>query len=282
MKLRAPLAAGAAALLRAASASFAGTNAVVAPGGNEHGVEGPERNAPAAALAEKTFAAGGGIYQVTIDSSQSLEMSAWADEKLAPVAQEWYPKIIKLLPSEGFEAPAKVSIVFRKGMGGTPAATDGNRISCNSAWFKDNLQGEAIGAVVHEMVHVVQQYGRMRHSNPDATRAPGWLTEGIADYIRWFKYEPQAHGADLIWMRPQRNLSLRYDASYRISANFLDWASEKYAKDLVRKLNVSLREGNYTKDQWKELTGHTVQELGEEWKKDLEEKLAAKEAGTQP
>jgi hypothetical protein len=25
---------------------------------------------------------------------------------------------------------------------------------------------------------------------------PGWLVEGIPDYIRWFQYEPQSHGAD--------------------------------------------------------------------------------------
>ena len=68
----------------------------------------------------------------------------------------------------------------------------------NKKWFRANLQGEAIGSVVHELVHVVQEYGRARRENPEATRSPGWLVEGLADYIRWFLYEPQSHGADLV------------------------------------------------------------------------------------
>ena len=41
---------------------------------------------------------------------------------------------------------------------------------------------------MHELVHVVQQYRR---------RPPGWLVEGIPDYIRWYLYEPQSRGAEI-------------------------------------------------------------------------------------
>ena len=77
------------------------------------------------------------------------------------------------------------------------AATGGTRVTCAAEWFRRNLEGEAKGAVVHELVHVVQQYGRARRNNPDATRPPGWLVEGIPDYIRWFLYEPQSRGAEI-------------------------------------------------------------------------------------
>lgn len=186
--------------------------------------------------------------------------------------QVWYPKIVELLPSEGYEAPARVTIRFREGMGGTPAAAGGNRIQCNAGWFRRNLKGEAVGAVVHEMVHVVQQYGRARRNNPEATRTPGWLVEGIPDYIRWFLYEPHTKGAEIT----ARNVArARYDGNYRITGNFLNWVTEKYDWEIVKKLNAAAREARYQEELWKNWTGRTVQELGAEWKAEVEAKVAA-------
>ncbi len=45
--------------------------------------------------------------------------------------------------------------------------------------------------------------------------------------------------------------------------------TDKYDKELVRKLNALLRQGKYKEDIFKELTGKTVQELGDEWKTSL-------------
>ena len=224
----------------------------------------------------KTFEAEGGKYQITIDSSAAPDLTEWAEKVLAPIAQEWYPRIVKMLPSEGYEAPTRVTIRFREGMGGTPASAGGGGINCNIDWFRRNLKGEARGSVVHEMVHVVQQYGRARRNNPNAARNPGWLVEGIADYIRWFLYEPETKGAEIT----QRNISrARYDASYRITGNFLNWVTGKYDKEIVRKLNAAAREGRYGEELWKEHTSKTVQELGDEWRKLVEEKVAVGSSG---
>ena len=38
--------------------------------------------------------------------------------------------------------------------------------------------------MVHETVHCVQQYRTRNNAH--------WLVEGIADYIRFFKYEPSS------------------------------------------------------------------------------------------
>jgi hypothetical protein len=43
-------------------------------------------------------------------------------------------------------------------------------------------------------------------------------------------------------------------------------------------LNAAAREGKYNEELWKEFTGKTVQELGGEWKKNVEEKIAAEDA----
>ena len=214
-----------------------------------------------------------GYCEISIDTSQATDLKDWGENKLAPELAEWYPKIVAMLPSEGFAAPKRFSVIIRPGNG--VAATGGTRITANSTWLKRELNREAIGALIHEEVHVIQQYGSARRNNPNATRAPGWLTEGIPDYIRWFKYEPQSHGADLTWMRTRKNFSPRYDGGYRVSANFLDWVTEKYDKGIVERLNGALRGGKYQEDIWKEHTGHTLQDLGEEWKKQLQEKLAS-------
>lgn len=207
-----------------------------------------------------------GKYQATIDTTETPDLTEWAEKELAPVVAEWYPKIVKMLPSDGFEAPRQFSITFRKDKEGV-ADTAGTRINCAAAWFRKSLQGEARGAIVHELVHVVQQYGAARRRNPNAQRNPGWLVEGIPDYIRWYKYEPQSHGANI----SRRGLaSARYDGSYRVSANFLNWAIDKYDNDLIEHLNAFMREGKYSEEVWKKLTGKTVQDLGDEWKAGLE------------
>ena len=222
--------------------------------------------------AGKAVSTDDGRYHFTFDTSIAPDLAEWTDKELVPVVKEWYPRIVKLLPSEGFEARTNVTIRFRDNMGRTPASAGGGNINCNPEWFRRNLKGEARGSVVHEMVHVVQNYSRARRSNPDAPRTPGWLVEGLADYIRWFLYEPEAKGAEIT----ARNLSrAKYDASYRITGNFLDWVVNKYDKEIIRKLNAAAREGKYSEDLWKQYTGKTLQELGDEWRKGHEERLAA-------
>ena len=210
----------------------------------------------------KTAARDDGTFKVTVDTAGlSPDMAKWAHEKLEPVCKAWYPKIVKLLPSEGFTAPRSFTVAFRDDMGGTPAYTAGNRISCNIGWFEKNRDGEAVGAVVHEMVHVVQQYKFGRKN------VPFWLQEGIPDYIRWYLYQPQDHGT-----RIRDASKANYDGAYRISANFLNWASNTYDKDLVTKVNAIIRQGKYTDDVWPKLTGKTIDQLNDEWKASLEKK----------
>ncbi len=228
-------------------------------------------NQPGGEGTKEIVEAGDGKYKITIDTTETPDLTEWAHQELAPVVRTWYPKLVELLPSEGFEAPAQAEIVFSASMRGV-AATGGTRVRCAADWFRGELHGEAKGAVVHELVHVVQSYGAARRTNPNASRTPGWVVEGITDYVRWFLYEPETHGAEIT----ARNLSqARYDGNYRVSANFLNWATQKYDKDLVRKLNAAAREGRYSDELWKTSTGHSVEELGELWKLDLKKKIDA-------
>jgi hypothetical protein len=195
-------------------------------------------------------------YQCYLDVSEAPELADWAEKELMPVMQEWYVKIAELLSSDGFSAPRRFSITF-KPMDGV-AYTANTDVVGSRDWYMQNRRGEALGSMVHELVHVLQQYrGRQR--------PPGWLVEGIPEYIRWYLYEPQSKGAEI---SPADVPKARHDAPYRQNGNFLNWVFGKYP-DLLVKLNASMRAGIYTEEFWKEQTGHSVEELAEAWKKDL-------------
>jgi predicted metal-dependent peptidase len=131
------------------------------------------------------------------------------------------------------------------------AATTGVDVTFNPEWFKKNP--EDIDVVTHEVMHIVQRYPRYK---------PVWLTEGIADYVR-YKFgvnNPAAH-----WSLPEYNAKQSYTNSYRITARFLSWLEEKKDKKIVEKLDDSMRQNTYTDEIWKKLTGKTVDELWAEY-----------------
>ena len=250
-------------LLTLLSASF---GLLAADGQNPSNAERSQDDKSATNKISKTYQAGSGRYQIVIDTSNAPDLTKWADETLAPVAQEWYPKLVQMLPSEGFEAITNFAIRFREMRRGIPAATSRGGVSCNIEWFRQNLKGEAVGAVVHELVHVVQDYGwggRTNNANVRRTRTPGWVVEGIPDYIRWFLYEPQSKGAEIT----ARNLGrVKYDTGYRPTGNFLNWVTETYDKGIIAKINAAARQGKYEDSLWQNYTGKTIQALGDEWR----------------
>jgi len=219
----------------------------------------------------KEFKSEDGKFTYMLDTTLAPDLLAWCEKELMPVVKIWYPKIIELLPSDGYTAPDAILLEFRDDMGGTPAYAAGNRVAMSAPWFRNELEREARGCVVHELVHVVQNYWRARATNRRPSPTPGWVTEGIADYVRWFLYEPESRGAEI----SRRNIgSAKFDASYRTTANFMDWVIKNRDEDLLRKLNASAREGKYSPELWKTWTGKTVDELGAEWIADNEKRLA--------
>jgi hypothetical protein len=189
--------------------------------------------------------------EFVVDVTDAPDMKEWA-EKTARVCERQYPMICDELMSDGFKPLAVIRMTLKGDYKGV-AAAGGGRITGSVKYFKS--RPDDVGAMVHETVHCVQLY-RGRGN-------PGWLVEGVADYIRFFKYEPGKLGVKLT---PER---AKFDASYRISAAFLAYVTEKYDPQLVKKLNAAMREGKYKPDVWKELTGKTVEELGREWQQSL-------------
>lgn len=220
-----------------------------------------------------------GYCTISIDTTKAPDLKDWAEQKLAPVLAEWYPKLTGMMGSDGFVPPRSFSVTI-KPMDGV-AYTSGAGITANSTWLRRELNREAIGSLVHEEVHVVQQY-HGRRGNPAARRTPGWLVEGIPDYIRWFLYEPQSHGADAVFFARRRNLNLNYDGQYRISANFLNYVFQNYnqSTNLLTRINAACREGKYQDEMWKDATGKSLSELNEEWKAALQKEIAGLSASS--
>jgi hypothetical protein len=188
--------------------------------------------------------------EFVVDVTDAPDMKDWA-EKAARVCERNYAMISEELRSEGFKPRNVITMTLKKDYKGV-AAAGGGRITGSVTYFQAHQ--DDIGAMVHETVHCVQDY-RTRNN-------PSWLVEGIADYIRFFKYEPGKLG--------KIRANAHYNGSYRTSAAFLAFVTEKYDKELVRKLNKAMREGEYKEDIWRALTKKSVQELDEEWRASID------------
>jgi len=123
---------------------------------------------------------------------------------------------------------------------GVAFAHDG-KVTFSSSWM--DKHPEDIDVVTHEVMHIVQNYGN--------SVGPGWLTEGIADYVR-YKYGVDNAGAK--WMLPALKPDHHYKSSYRITARFFDWIENNVKSGTIKAIDQSLRDHSYTPEIWKQLT----------------------------
>jgi hypothetical protein len=214
---------------------------------------------PAQLAAAATRPAGvAGAVHIKVDTSQAPDLAPWAEQTLVPVLVEWYPKIAAELPVPGHVPADHFTIVFDPAYKGV-AATSGTHVVANPEWFRSQLKGEAVGALLHEEVHVVQ----LPFHNMHGQHMPLWLLEGTCDYIRWFQYEPAN-------LRPHPHGDrAKYDASYRTTAAFLKYVVDRYDKDLIAQMNAANFNGTYSDDLWAKYTGKSAADLGAEWKASL-------------
>jgi hypothetical protein len=189
--------------------------------------------------------------EIFINCDDAPEMKPWL-EKCAKVCERQYPMLNEELKGEGFKPRSVITMTLKNDYRGV-AATGGSRIVGAVSYFKGHQ--DDIGAMVHETTHVVQSY-RGRGN-------PGWLVEGLCDWVRFFRYEPPGK---LGRINPDR---AHYNGSYRVTAAFLNYLVVNYDKEIIRKLNTMMREGKYTDDVWQNITGKTAQELDEEWRATL-------------
>lgn len=149
------------------------------------------------------------------------------------------------------EARRKVIFVVDPEYKGVAAASNGI-IRYSPKWLRD--QPEDIDVVTHEVMHVVQSY--------PGGAGPGWLTEGIADYVR-FRYGINNPAAN--WSLTPFKENHSYTNSYRITARFLVWLEAKKNDGLVNELDNAMRTKSYTPEIWNKLAGNSLDELWQEY-----------------
>jgi Peptidase of plants and bacteria len=182
--------------------------------------------------------------KVVVDTSEAPEVASWA-EAAKKLVIEWHPIIADMLQTEGFVPAKEVKLVFQKNRK-SPAATGGSTIYISANHVKQHP--DDYGMVVHELVHVLQRYPKFNKEN-------WWLVEGIADYVRFYRYEPNTR------LPPISSAKASYRDGYKTSARFLAWIEKRHDKDIITQLNLALRKGEYRPELFQEWTGKGVDEL---------------------
>ena len=180
----------------------------------------------------------------TVDTSDAPDVQEWA-EKARGLCEKWYPIISETLAGKDFTPPREVHLVFKDEKKGI-AYTAGAKITVVADWIRKHP--DDFGMVIHELCHVVQSY----------PKGVGWITEGIADYVRYFKYEPQPKP-------PKIGAKAGYKDGYKTTATFFAWIEKTKDKDIVRKMNDLMRAGGYKDELFQEWTGSDLDALWKEF-----------------
>lgn len=135
------------------------------------------------------------------------------------------------------------------------AGTSAGQVVFSPKWFYDHP--EDIDVVTHEVMHIVQAYGN--------SPGPGWLTEGIADYVR---YEYGVNNPAAGWTLPDVKPGQSYTNAYRITARFLVWLEQRKDKKIVETLDEVMRDHTYSDGIWEKLAGKNLDELWKEYVSD--------------
>jgi hypothetical protein len=178
--------------------------------------------------------------------SDDAKVRDWAEHSQA-LCQDWYPIMCRFLATDDWTPPEAVRLVLKKDLA-IPGATTGATIQISVKWISEHP--DDFGMVIHELTHVIQAY-------PPGTQ-PGWLVEGIADYIRYWRFEPEKrHGP----VAPTAS----YRDGYGTTGAFLAWLVAKYDHRLVRRLDDALRHGQYSDGIFRAATGQDLDALWKEY-----------------
>jgi hypothetical protein len=199
-------------------------------------------------------------FQVRIETRHPKAKEVAAPAKL--LCEEWYPKINAAL--FGLAAPLPVNeikLVFEPSIYEgiwpfrtvIPAYADRNTIYINSDYASRLDPADFAGMLIHELTHIDQHYGDVGDA--------GWLTEGIADYVR-HKY----FAKDIEPRLPPGELAAQsYREGYTVTGAFLFWLELRKDKDIAPILNRALREHRYTPKIFQDRCGAPLDALWREF-----------------
>lgn len=173
--------------------------------------------------------------------------------------EDAFPKILKILDYTG-RGLTTVQIIVANDL----QVTDGKIAWTNTRWDPNNVFGDIcvpassanpadLGMIVHELMHVIQ----VGYNN-----CPSWLIEGIADYVRYYWFDPPSR-------RPRAGKASNAQDGYGTTAEFLDWTAHRYQPNLLRMLDQGFRSGQSMDQIFVAATRKSLDQLNTEWKKTL-------------
>jgi hypothetical protein len=124
------------------------------------------------------------------------------------------------------------------------------------------LGGEIRGVLIHELTHAWQYFEQVclpssAHNDHRHERAPGGVTEGIADFIRLRSGMAPSH-----WKKSKG----RWDGGYDCTAHFLAWVEDtKREVGFVRKLNYAIGKSGWDVRCVDDICGVGVEALWKEY-----------------
>lgn len=182
--------------------------------------------------------------------SKDPQLDAVVRQKLIDTYFEVYPTLVKTFNQKSTHDVLFVVDTAYKAV----AEASGNRILFSAGYLKAHPTD--IDVVTHETMHIVQGYGY--------SAGPVWLTEGIADYVR-YKYGVDNVGSK--WSLPAFDKNQSYKNSYRITARFFTWLEQNVKSGLIASLDQQLRAHQYTEQSWVNLTGKSIDQLWDDYAK---------------
>jgi hypothetical protein len=187
---------------------------------------------------------------VKLDVRDAPETAAWAADA-KQLCETWYAIVFdRLYP--GRRPPKRtITIIFKgpsmKGLAFTQASV--STVTISADWIKKHP--DDFGMVIHELTHIVQNYPRSKGSNPF------WVQEGMADYFRYYEYEPEK-GVPVNWKKTYRD-------GYAIASAFLDWIQRTHEPRIIEKVNTRLTIGEYTDELFADFAGAPLEQLWTEF-----------------
>lgn len=188
-------------------------------------------------------------YQLTLRNSDPKLNREFKNN----IAERFFATYPKMLEHFNPKATKNVTIIFSDADTDHPAHAVNNEITLFTKFFTKPVRDKDIDVIVHEGFHLIQAY-------PESKDTPGWVVEGIADYVREvYGLSNAASG----WALPGTldDRGDKYQASYRTTARFLLWLDKNVKKNIVEALDDKCRNAAYTSEIWKKLTNKTIDQL---------------------
>ena len=214
---------------------------------------------------------------------QHQEWVAWWNEQgFLDGMTEWAEKISTFMC--GSAEPARQMDFYITLEKDGLAGTGDNRITIGNDWAVGRVAAndarDVRGCIAHELTHAVQyavgQYlGKTVNLEniivvygTDGTTSTNHLTEGIADWIRWYNYEPDHYRDDRRYEHfycKGRTLT-----EYGDGCEFIDYLATTYGTGIVSNMCLWCATNTVSSSQkinkiWPALVGRTYDELLDDW-----------------